>query len=248
MISDTIGRSYVKRASGDQITLNVPRTKILSFCNDREYGDLNALRPVHRPGMLQSSAYEIVTQYNAEIRGLAQYYALAGNVKRSLSQLQCVELGSILKTVANKLRTSVKTVIRQMRQADGRWHATSRDIHGKTRSVKVWLLKELQKADPTDRNLDRAAHRFNHAWNRNDLVDRLFAQECSNCGSTETPIEIHHVRKLTDHDRSSYMEFIRAARTRKRIPLCSPCHHDLHNGQLDDYRKRAKMETESRVH
>lgn len=247
VIRDSIGRNYTKRASGDHITLNVPRAKILAFCNSQEYGDLNTLWPLHRPGLALSSEYEIASQYNAEIRGFAQYYALAGNVKASLSPLQLIGMGSLLKTIANKRRTSMWRVIRQMRGNDGAWYATSRDMEGKARSVRVWRLKDLVKPKPANLNLDIAAHRFNHAWNRTDLVDRLFAQGCSNCGSTETSIEIHHVHKLADHKGSSFMEFIKAARTRKRIPLCVACHHNLHSGNLADYRTRMKQEAESRV-
>ena len=247
LVRDRAGRSYTKRSARDQITLNVPRARILGFCNNREYGDLNSLRPVHRPGLAQSSEYEIASQYNAEIRGFAQYYALAGNVKASLSQLQYVGMGSLLKTIANKHKASVKMVIGQMRGSDGAWYATSRDMEGKDRSVRIWRLRDLIRPEPCRPNLDNAAHRFNHAWNRVDLVDRLFSRECSNCGSTKSPVEIHHVRKLADHKGSSFVEFIKAARTRKRIPLCVFCHHDLHNGNLEDYRARVKQETESRV-
>lgn len=247
LVRERTGRSYMRRSARDQITLNVPRARVLAFCNNREYGDLNALRPVHRPGLAQSSEYEIASQYNAEIRGFAQYYALAGNAKDSLSQLQYVGMGSLLKTIANKHKSSVRMVIGQMRGNDGAWYATSRDMEGKDRSVRIWRLKDLVRPEPCDFSLDNAAHRFNHAWNRVDLVDRLFSRECSNCGSTKSPVEIHHVRKLADHKGSSFVEFIKAARTRKQIPLCVSCHHDLHNGNLEDYRARVKQETESRV-
>jgi hypothetical protein len=40
--------------------------------------------------MTNSSEIEIVAQYNAEFRGFAQYYALAGGVKKALNTLQYV--------------------------------------------------------------------------------------------------------------------------------------------------------------
>lgn len=246
-ILDPRGRHYTKRAARDQITLNVPREKVVAFCNSRGYGDVNSIWPVHRPSMMQSSEYEIVFQFNAEFRGFARYYALAGGVKRALAPLQCMVLGSILKTIANKHRSSMRVVGRQMRRG-GEWYATSKDIDGRARTVRVWLLKHLQRPEPDNPNLDKATHQFNRAWDRTDLVDRLFAQECSNCGYIGPQIEIHHVRKLADHSGSPFTEFIRSARTRKRIPLCAPCHHDLHLGHLADFRARVTGRMESRVH
>ena len=36
---------------------------------------------------------------------------------------------------------------------------------------------------------------------RSEIVQRLLAQKCEQCGSEEGPFEVHHVRRLADLDR-----------------------------------------------
>jgi RNA-directed DNA polymerase len=235
-----------KRAPSDRITLNVPYKKVEDFCIEKGYGELATMANRSRPTMLQSSAYEIVLQHNAEFRGFAEYYSMAGNVKRSLNRLEWMVRGCVLKTLAHKHRSSLPTVARQMRGPDGHLYATSTDLAGKQRRIRLWTLKELQRPSRGNASLDKVT--FPRHTERNDAVHRMFSQECSNCGSSDRPIEIHHVRKLADHSKSPYMDYIKAARSRKRIPLCEYCHDDLHAGRLADYRSRKKGAMESRVH
>jgi hypothetical protein len=76
-------------------------------------------------------------------------------------------------------------------------------------------------------------------WCRNtELVDRLLANKCELCGSTEE-CEVHHVRKLADLDKPGRRAKpawakVMIARRRKTLVLCRVCHHDIHNGKYDD--------------
>jgi group II intron reverse transcriptase/maturase len=245
-VSDKMGRVYTKRAPSDRVTLNVPREKMLEFCNQQRYGDLSSMKGVQRFWMVNSSEFEIVAQFNSEIRGFAQYYSLAGQAKAQLARLERVCRVSLYKTLAAKLTISMVRVFRQMRGADGELYGRSVDLHGRSRRVRVWKLKHLQPPQKSSAEIDQK-HLVPMMVHRNDLVDLLHVKQCSNCGSSAGPFEVHHVRKLTDHKDSPFMEFIKAARTRKRIPLCSDCHHDLHNGRLPDYRLRVNRGMESRV-
>jgi len=236
-----------KRAPANIVYLAVPPEKARKFCISKRYGDLDTLKGAHRADLQDSSEVEIAAQYNAEFRGLAQYYALAWNVKKAFQPLQCVEQGSLLATIAHKHRSSRKTVKEQMMAPDGEWYATSYGHGTEAKRMQVWRLKHLERPNPYSASLDRAP-KHNLAWGRTDLVDRLLAKECANCGTTERPVEVHHVRKLADHKKKAdFVLFIRTARTRKRIPLCRDCHHDLHAGRLQDFRARMKQEVESRV-
>ena len=245
-VSDKIGRVYTKRAPSDRVTLNIPRKKIMEFCNQKQYGDLSAMNGVQRFWMTDSSEFEIVAQFNSELRGFANYYALAGQVKKQLARLERVCRVSLYKTIASKLKISMFRVYRQMRGEGGELYGRSVDIHGKNRQVRVWKLKHLQLPTEVLATVDQK-HVGTMMSRRNDLVDVLYVRQCSNCSTEAGSFEVHHVRKLTDHKGSPFMEFIKAARIRKRIPLCRDCHHDLHNGRLPDYRQRANGRMESRV-
>jgi RNA-directed DNA polymerase len=60
----------------------------------------------------------------------------------------------------------------------------------------------------------------------------LQARVCQACGASDAPVEVHHVRRLKDVKDRSLQVRVKAARTRKRIVLCAPCHDALHAGRL----------------
>lgn len=59
--------------------------------------------PVRRPGLLRLDDLEILNQYNAEVRGLYNYYRIAHNATVLNSFLYVMKFSSI-KTFAGKYR------------------------------------------------------------------------------------------------------------------------------------------------
>ena len=80
-------RATRSRDPGDRIHLRVPRDRLVRFNQRRGYGDLGRLKAIHRRYLIDSSVLEIVLAYNAEMRGLANYYRLAYFAKYSLRKL-----------------------------------------------------------------------------------------------------------------------------------------------------------------
>jgi hypothetical protein len=67
------------------------------------------------------------------------------------------------------------------------------------------------------------------------LLQRLLANACEACGSTEN-VEVHHIRKLADlnrQGRKSPPDWVRlmASRWRKTLVLCRVCHDNVHAGR-----------------
>ena len=62
---------------------------------------------LHRPRLVTLADVEIVKRYNAELRGLYNYYALADNVRPKMGQLHHVMEYSCLKTLASKYKSTV---------------------------------------------------------------------------------------------------------------------------------------------
>jgi hypothetical protein len=67
------------------------------------------------------------------------------------------------------------------------------------------------------------------------LLQRLLADACEACGSTEN-VEVHHVCKLADLNRRggrSPPDWVRlmASRQRKTLVLCRACHDNIHAGR-----------------
>jgi group II intron reverse transcriptase/maturase len=95
------------RTVAKDVQLHVPREKVRAFCQHKGYGHWDRLCSIHKPGWLSRSDVEIIQAYNAELRGLANYYSLATDVKRGLNRLEYLWKGSLWKTLANKHKESI---------------------------------------------------------------------------------------------------------------------------------------------
>ena len=223
-----------KRCINGVIGLRVPIDAIDARC--RLYMKRN--KPIHRPALLFESDYTIIDRYQAEYRGMVQYYLLAYNVCR-LSKLHFVMERSFTRTLANKHKSTAK----QMRN---KYRSTIETPYGPMKCLKVTVerengknplvayfggialrrQKEVTLHDQTPRMFDGT---------RSELVKRLLAETCEMCGSKED-IEVHHIRKLADlniEGRPEKPAWIKrmAARRRKTLVVCQDCHDAIHTGR-----------------
>jgi group II intron reverse transcriptase/maturase len=210
--------------------LKVPREVLRAKCaRYLRYG-----KPRHLPARLQETAYTVVTQYQAEYRGVVQYYLLAFNVHRLWELHRVMEL-SLAKTLADKYRTSVNQVFQRYQRTVGTPHGThkvlevtvSQDMDRKPLVARFGGI-ELRWQKHTHLN-DHPVEVFN---SRSEVVQRLLAQVCELCGATEH-CQVHHVRKLADLHRPGRREkplWVRrmAARHRKTLVVCQHCHEAIH--------------------
>jgi len=72
-------------------------------------------KPTHRAEYLNDDVFSIIERYQAEYRGVVNYYRLALNL-RNLSYLRWVMETSLTKTLANKLKVSVGQVYDRFRR------------------------------------------------------------------------------------------------------------------------------------
>ncbi|WP_337050131.1 reverse transcriptase domain-containing protein [Serratia fonticola] len=225
-----LGRRVVRsRDPAGRIHLLVPSERLVRFNQRNGYGDLGRLKAIHRRYLVDSSQLEIVLAYNAEMRGLANYYRLAYCVKFSLRKLWFLWETSLLKTLSFKLRLSVNKLAQRLRTRDGL--VVRVRVNGKERVVAVFDLKQLDRLPNLGNRVDMLAVPW-FTRGRSDVMDRLFAQQCEYCGATGVPCEIHHSRKLADMKDTPLWKQVAAARRLKRIVLCQSCHQALHAGRL----------------
>jgi RNA-directed DNA polymerase len=235
-----LGRRVVRsRDAADRVRLRVPRDRLVRFNRRKGYGDLGRLKALHRRHLLDSSMLEIVLAYNAEMRGLANYYRLAYCAKHSLRKLWFLWQTSLLKTLCFKLRLSVSQVARRLKTGNGL--AVRVIVGGKERVVAVFDLKHLDRLPELSTAVDRLPSTYWTAG-RSDVLDRLHARQCEYCGTTDVPCEVHHVRKLADMKGTPLWQQVAAARRRKRVVLCRPCHKALHAGTLSRRRQVMAMQ------
>ena len=222
-----------QRIINGKIGLRVPAKVIEQHCQTyRRKG-----KPAHRPELANDDDYTIVSRYQAEFRGVIQYYILAQNVSH-LGKLQWVMEWSLAKTLAAKHKTTSQKVFRS-------YKSTVSTEHGQRKCLKVMVTRDKGKSPlvaqfggiPLKRKrqailIDQRPQRYGFA--RNELVQRLLAEECELCGST-VDIEVHHVCALRDLNVKGRAEKplwvqAMAARRRKTLVVCRPCHLDAHSG------------------
>lgn len=112
---------YIKRSYTGRIKLYVPKEKwlkrllsygALKIQYDKNNGNKEIWEPICRFGLRNLDDLEILNQYNAEIRGLYNYYRIAHNAT-VLNNFLYVMKYSMYKTFAGKYRTSMRKIIQK---------------------------------------------------------------------------------------------------------------------------------------
>lgn len=221
-----------RRTVNGTISLRVPTSVIKA----KSAPYLARGKPERRPQLLNQDDHTIVSTYGAEYRGIVQYYLLAGNVDR-LSRLHWVMETSLLKTLANKHRSSVSKMARK-------YKATIDTPHGPRKCLQASVQRSGRKplvarfgGIPLRRHKDAAVTDRAPTpgiIRHKQLVTRLLADRCETCGSTDG-IQVHHVRRLADLDlpgppRPTWADQM-ARRRRKTLVVCQSCHDAIHVGQ-----------------
>jgi group II intron reverse transcriptase/maturase len=237
-------RHTTMKSLSEQIQVHIPPGKLQKFCTEKGYGTYETGKAIHKPEWLHLTDAEIILAYNGEFRGLANYYALAIGAKATMHKLEWLWETSLLKTLANKHKTSVNKVAKKLKTDDG-LVLTVAGEH-KTRSIKIFRLKDLRMPEPTDPHLDKQSNTYIWTLSRSEVMRRLNRKQCEYCGTTEGSFEVHHIRKLKDVAKGKELwKRMMAARHRKTMILCQTCHHKLHAGTLPDkdyLRKHVKGE------
>ena len=225
---DANGLRSVNGNIGLRVPPDVVRAKSASY--------MRGGKPVHRAERLHDSPYSIVSQYQAEFRGIANYYRRALNLT-SLDYLRWVMELSLAKTLASKLKISAARVFKRYKttiQTDKgprKVLMVEQARPGQDPLVAYWGGISLAR-DTRATLVDKVPPILN---GRTELVERMLADICELCGST-VKVQVHHVRALKDLRRKgrakppAWME-VMAARRRKTLVVCAPCHVDIHAGR-----------------
>ena len=134
-----------------KVALSIPHTeKIEKFMfakkviRQKENGEF---QPIHRAGLLNLADYEIVEQYNAEARGLCNYYNLACDY-HTLDYFCYLMEYSCLKTIANKHKTSIRKIIRQYK--DGKTWSVPYETKTGTKRVRPVKIADCKRGEASD--------------------------------------------------------------------------------------------------
>lgn len=239
------GRHARVRSMTNKMQLHIPHEKIKSFCKSKKYGNYGTTKARHKPELLNLSDAEIVETYNAELRGLANYYALSQNYW-DLGKITWIWQNSLLKTLAAKHKTTKYQIIKRLKRPQGL--ALTVRTKKNIRLFKIFNIKDIDREAPVWGEVDQTPNTRQFTGNKTELVQRLNANQCEYCGQRDGKFEVHHIRKLSDiKEGRKLWQVIMARKKRKTLVLCTSCHYHLHAGELPDYRNPRQKQVESRM-
>ena len=232
----TMVGAATRRTMKELIQLRIPQRKMSEFCQRKGYGNYDSLHPSSRYGWVQMDDVEILLAYNAEIRGLANYYALANGAKRGLKRLVYIAETSFLATLAQKHDSSISKEASRLRQGRD-FVVTTNTKEGKPKRYTLFTLRNWQPPTSKVDNVDKQPTTAHLRFGRSTLDQRIKANLCESCGKEGGYFEVHHIRKLKDLQGKEWWEQVMSYRKRKTMILCNECHELLHAGKLSKRQK-----------
>lgn len=221
------GKRRKSRTLHLKVALTIPHTeKIEKFLFAKKAiiqtnGGALKFKPVHRTALLNLSDSEVVEHYNAEMRGILNYYNLAVNY-HTLDYFCYLMEYSCLKTIANKHKTSIRKIIRFYK--DGNTWSVPYETKEGTKRVRPIKIADCKRSEATDIVFKRT----NYNW-KTTIRQRLNAGVCELCGKKHTDLlEVHVIRNLTELGNSDWESAMKAKR-RKTLVVCPDCHKRIHS-------------------
>jgi group II intron reverse transcriptase/maturase len=229
-----------KRSVNETIQLLVPieviNRKLQSFMENGKAASFRA--------RVDLPILDIINEYNAEIRGLYEYYSLATDVAMKIGRFKYYHYTSLIRTIAHKEKSSYRKVKAKYGMDVPRKQGTgTRKIIGvryqtKTGEHVMTYFNDSLKMikEPNTQMSDKYSPVI--ATGR-QLINRLNANVCELCGKNEGEFEIHHVRKLKDI-KDTYKKrgkaipnwvLVMSKIRRKTLVVCECCHHNIHSGK-----------------
>lgn len=206
--------------------------------------------PIHVPERIDDPILNTLTTYNAEIRGLYNYYRLATDVSKKVDRFKHYHYTSLLKTIARKEQISIKQVLNKYGvSVERRLGTGTRKILGVTyetaegTKTRTYFNEPLCKIDIPYSGKEKNGVVGITYLPRYQILDRYNANKCELCGyasNKQDEFEIHHIRKLKDikqkySKRGKVMpEWVlkMVAINRKTLVVCKKCHRKIHQGKM----------------
>lgn len=217
-----------QRTLNNKVELLIPHEKLNSFLfskgiiKQRKNGELF---PIGRVSLRNSTDLEIITIFNAELRGICNYYSLASNFC-DLHYFNYLMEYSCLKTLAAKHNTQITKIIEKFKDGKGSWAIPCKTKLGNKLAyfAKYSSCKGIYATD----TITNVA--ITIGYGRNTFDKRLSANRCELCGKTDADkYEIHHVHKVKDLKGKKLWEQAMISKKRKTLVVCHECHQNIHH-------------------
>jgi group II intron reverse transcriptase/maturase len=219
------------RVHTNRVRLFVPKEKWVGKL--LEYGVLKITtdeqgkekcKPLQRDDFMGLEPREIVTMYNAQIRGTYNYYRMANNAS-VMNKFYYVMEYSMYKTFAGKFNISVaKTKTKYTH--NGRFGVDYMTKSG-TRKISFYKRGFPRIKVPLPAIVDcKPENVVNHE--PKELFFRMKSAKCELCGKKQVPVSAHQVKRLKDLTGNLPWERVMLKMRRKTLVVCEECHQSIH--------------------
>jgi len=179
-------------------------------------------RAIHRGEYINLPDIDILRRYNAEVRGLYNYYCIADNAW-VMGKFAGLMKHSMLKTLADKYRTKVRK-IRERYVRDGIFAIEYPTHAGMSRTEFMHSFVQKDNLLYDDLDILPAYKRYER---RNNLRRRMKAKICELCGKLDCDIVMHQVKRLKDLKGGSDWERAMLNIHRKTLAVCQECYDKI---------------------
>lgn len=181
---------------------------------------------LHRGKLVNQRDIEILARYNAEVRGLYNYYSIA-NDSYKIGRFANLMKYSMYKTFACKYKTNVHEIKRRYCVGDLFTVAYETRAGRKTTTFYRDGFKRKEKATKFD-NISELPQ-FSKYAKTNTLKQRVERHTCELCNKDCRNLEIHQVKKLKDLKGNAEWVLLMRKRRRKTLVICPECHKRIHS-------------------
>ncbi len=169
---------------------------------------------------------EILNHYNGLIRGYYNYFSLANNIY-ILGQFQFIFEESFIKTMTCKYKSTKGKMFKKYK-INKKITVYYKNSKGQKIPVELYHDGFKKKQINKENDIDITFNPMKYAT-RTKLTQRLQANKCELCGTTEEPFEVHHINKMKNiKDGKTEWEKLMIARKRKTLVVCEKCHKKIH--------------------
>jgi len=234
------GKEFVRRngarfrRSAGTVKLYVPKEKWINnllskkilFIQKDDSGKERWM-PVARSSFVNRKPLEIVSTYNAEIRGIYNYYAMASNVS-VLSKYRYVMEYSMYKTFACKYRCSMIKV---------KMKFTRNKVFSIPYITPGGVEKQIsfnhggfcKKNTIMDNTADMMPKPTTFYKRPNELILRILICRCELCGKVDDLPKVYQVKSLNDLNKTKEWEALMLKKRRKTLVVCHDCYDKIHS-------------------
>jgi len=237
--------TFTKRTLSNKTELTIPlNDKIMKFLFDNKVvkqKQSGELIPIRRLELLNCKDIEIISTFNAELRGICNYYSIASNFSK-LNYFSYLMEYSCLLTLCAKYKSTIRKIYTKYSDGKGKWCIPYQTKMG----VKYCYFANFRDCKKYRHPYDlKPVSVTKYLSSRTSFESRLTKQMCELCKTTIAEnYEIHHVTKVKDLKGIEQWEKVMIAKRRKTLIVCESCHRLIHNKRV--FNEGTIME--SRVH